>query len=325
MKILVTGGCGFIGSHVVDALVGDSHDVAIVDDLSSGSLANKNANARFHQVDICTPELEKVIRDEQPEIIIHHAAQISVPLSVKEPITDAEINIKGTLHLLELSKKYGVRKFIFASTGGAIYGEADVVPTPEEYVPQPSSPYAISKLSCEHYIRFYEKQHRLACVILRYSNVYGPRQIPHGEAGVVAIFIESLLKGSLPTLNHFPGEPRGMIRDYCFVKDIASANLKAVHTENPGTYNIATGKGTATLQLYREIVECLRENRINVPAVYDHPRTAAARDGDIKVSTLNPSRAERELGFRPKFDLHQGIRETLRWYLVEKQVSSNSR
>jgi UDP-glucose 4-epimerase len=320
MKILVTGGCGFIGSHVVDAFVDKGYEVVIVDNLSSGTLANKNERARFYRVDICTPELEEIIHDEEPEMIFHHAAQISVPLSVRDPLLDAEVNIKGTLRLLELSRTHGVKRFVFASTGGAIYGDANDVPTPEDYVPQPSSPYAISKLSCEHYIRFYGKQHNLGHVILRYSNVYGPRQIPHGEAGVVAIFIEALLSKKLPTLNHFPGKPEGMIRDYCFVKDIASANLLAATTNEPGTYNIGTGKGTTTRQLYREILQTLRLVPIDLPPLYDHPRTDEAREGDIKVSTLNTDRARERLGFRPAFQLTEGIAQTVEWYLAKQKV-----
>ncbi len=322
MKILVTGGCGFIGSHVVDAFVDEGYEVVIVDNLSSGTLANKNKRARFYQVDICTPELDTIVRDERPQIIVHHAAQISVPLSVRDPLTDAEVNIKGTLRLLELSRAHSVKRFVFASTGGAIYGEASEVPTPEEYVPQPSSPYAISKLSCEHYIRFYGKQHNLNHVILRYSNVYGPRQIPHGEAGVVAIFTEALLSKKLPTLNHFPGEPQGMVRDYCFVKDIASANVVAAKTNKPGTYNIGTGKGTTTSLLYTEILQALRLSGIDLPPLFDHPKRAEAREGDIKVSTLNTDRAQAELGFRPAFQLREGLAQTVAWYLSRSKVSS---
>ena len=320
MKILVTGGCGFIGSHVVDTFADAGHEVIIVDNLSSGTLANKNERARFYQVDICTPGLEEIIHDERPEMIVHHAAQISVPLSVRDPLTDAEVNIKGTLRLLELSRMHGVKKFVFASTGGAIYGEASLVPTPEDYVPQPSSPYAISKLSCEHYIRFYEKQHNLLHVILRYSNVYGPRQIPHGEAGVVAIFTEAFLDKKLPTLNHFPGEPEGMVRDYCFVKDIAAANLLAAKTNRSGTYNIGTEKGTTTYELYREILLALRRQGIDLPPLFDQPKRDQARGGDIKVSTLNTARAQAELGFRPAFPLREGLAQTVAWYLAKQKV-----
>ncbi|RPJ58391.1 MAG: NAD-dependent epimerase/dehydratase family protein, partial [Dehalococcoidia bacterium] len=185
MKALVTGGCGFIGSHVVDKFVADDYEVVIIDDLSSGKIENKNDKAGLFVANICDEAIEDIFRTERPDIVSHHAAQISVPLSVEMPLYDAEVNIKGTIRLLELSRKYGVKRFIFASTGGAIYGDADRVPTAEDYVPEPASPYAISKFSSEKYIRFYYGQYGLQYTILRYSNVYGPRQIPHGEAGVV--------------------------------------------------------------------------------------------------------------------------------------------
>jgi UDP-glucose 4-epimerase len=223
------------------------------------------------------------------------------------------------LRLLELSRAYSIKRFVFASTGGAIYGEARQVPTPEDYVPCPSSPYAISKLSCEHYIRFYEKQHNLGYVILRYSNVYGPRQIPHGEAGVVAIFTESLLSRKLPTLNHFPEEPAGMVRDYCFVKDIARANLLAVKKSKSGTYNVGTGQGTTTSLLYKEILQALRLSGIDLPSLFDHPKRADAREGDIKVSTLNVDQAGAELGFRPAFQFKEGLAQTVAWYLSKEK------
>lgn len=320
MKILVTGGCGFIGSHVVDGFVAAGHDVAIVDNLSSGTLDNKNERARFYHQDICQPGLEAIIREERPDIIDHHAAQISVPASVKDPLLDAEVNIKGTVRLLELARQYDVRKFLFSSTGGAIYGEARTIPTPEEYVPEPASPYAISKMSCEHYIRFYGQQHNMGHVILRYSNVYGPRQIPHGEAGVVAIFTEALLGGKLSTLYHFPEATEGMIRDYCFVKDVASANLLATRFNGRGTFNIGTGRGTTTLALYTAILQTLRNNGLTVSPALDNPKRGGAREGDIKVSTLNPARAERELGFHPAFTLADGLSETVAWYLAKEKA-----
>ena len=321
MKILVTGGCGFIGSHVADLFINDGHEVIIVDNLSSGTLENKNEKARFYQADICGPIIDSIIREERPDIIDHHAAQISVPQSVRDPLGDAEVNIKGTLRLLELSRLRGVRKFIFSSTGGAIYGEASSVPTSEEYVPQPASPYAISKFACEHYIRFYGAHHGLDYVILRYSNVYGPRQIPHGEAGVVAIFTESLFKRELPTLYHFPGEPNGMVRDYCYVKDIASANLLAVRTDKMGVYNIGTGRGTTTRELYFGIIRALRQKGMDLAPAFDHPNTGDAREGDIKVSTLNAGRAQADLGFSIAFPLDAGLDETVAWYLSKQKVT----
>lgn len=315
MKVLVTGGCGFIGSNVADAYVEAGYEVLILDNLSTGKKENKNPLARLYVDDICRDSIEEVFRLEKPDIVNHHAAQISVPLSVEDPLMDAEINIKGIIRLLGLSVKYGVKRFIFASTGGAIYGDADIVPTKEDYVPEPASPYAISKLSSEKYIRFFHHQYGLKYTILRYSNVYGPRQIPHGEAGVVAIFTEKLLAGVHPTLNHFPDEPQGMTRDYCYVKDIARASLLAKDNEKSGIYNIGTGRGTTTLELYRQVLKTLQSKGVSVPEGFHEPKRDAARPGDIRVSTLDVSRARQELGWEAKYDIQAGLSETVDWYL----------
>ncbi len=314
MKVLVTGGCGFIASHVVDAYVDQGHEVVIVDNLCTGKMENKNSKASLYKVDICEEGVAEVFAGEKPDIVNHHAAQISVPLSVEQPLFDAETNIKGTIRLLELSKEYGVKKFLFSSTGGAIYGEAERVPTDEGYPPVPASPYAISKFACEKYIQYYHKQFGLKYTILRYSNVFGPRQIPHGEAGVVAIFAEKLLKGEHPTLNHFPDEKRGMIRDYCFVKDIARASILATESQKVGIFNIGTGKGTHTLDLYKETINALRSNGTIIAQAFDEPRRDAARAGDIRVSTLDPTKARRDLGWEAQYDLAKGLLETIQWY-----------
>ncbi|HON85398.1 MAG TPA: NAD-dependent epimerase/dehydratase family protein [Syntrophorhabdaceae bacterium] len=318
MRVLVTGGCGFIGSNVVDAYIEKGYDVAIIDNLSTGKQENKNEKARLYVEDICKDGIEEVFKKERPDIVNHHAAQISVPLSVQDPLFDAEVNIKGIIRLLLLCNKYNVKKFIFSSTGGAIYGDADVVPTGEDYVPEPASPYAIAKLSSEKYIRFFYGQYGLRYTILRYSNVYGPRQIPHGEAGVVAIFTEKLLDGVLPTLNHFPGEPQGMIRDYCYVKDIAMANLLATEKDTVGIFNIGTGKGTTTLELYRLVLKTLRSKGVDIPQAFDEPKRDMARPGDIKVSTLNPGKAKIELGWEAGYTVEMGLSETVDWYLNKR-------
>lgn len=317
MKVLVTGGCGFIASHVADAYINEGYEVVIVDNLSSGKMKNKNKKAKLYKVDICDDEVTKVFDAERPDIVNHHAAQISVPFSVQEPLLDAEINIKGTIRLLELSKDHGVKKFIFSSTGGAIYGEATKVPTDEEYWPVPASPYAISKFSSERYIQYYHGQFGLNYTILRYSNVFGPRQIPHGEAGVVAIFIEKLLAGQHPTLNHFPEERRGMVRDYCYVKDVARASVIATRNKKVGIFNIGTGKGTHTLDLYTETIKALRSKAKIIPPEYDEPKRDIARPGDIKVSTLNPLKAKKGLRWEAQYDLRKGIVETIEWYINE--------
>ncbi len=315
MKVCVTGGCGFIGSHVADAYVGAGYDVFIVDNLSTGKRTNGNPSARLYEVDILSDDLSSILADEKPDIVNHHAAQISVPLSVADPFHDLEVNIKGSLRLLDLSQRLGVRKFIFSSTGGAIYGETAVVPTDEEVNPEPASPYAIGKLAAEKYIRYFFYQFGLPYTILRYSNVFGPRQIPHGEAGVVAIFIEKLLDCVKPTLYHFPGEPAGMVRDYCYVKDIARASLLAASNDATGICNIGTGRGTTTLELYRAVVKALRDQGVSVAAECDEPFHGAARPGDIHVSTLNVAKAKAVLGWEPQYGLDEGVSETVRWYL----------
>jgi UDP-glucose 4-epimerase len=315
MKILVTGGCGFIGSHVVDAWVEGGHHVAIIDNLSTGERKNANAKATLYAEDICSSHMAAIFEREKPDIVSHLAAQISVPLSVKEPLVDAEVNVKGTINLLELSKNHGIKKFIFSSTGGAVYGEAEQVPTDETCCPEPASPYAVSKFAGEKYLRYYNGQFGLPYVILRYSNVYGPRQTPHGEAGVVAIFIKKFLAGTRPILNHFPEEGRGMIRDYCYVKDIARANLLAASAEGVGTFNVGTGRGTYTIDLYREILNTLRKKGRDIAGNLEGPLQAGARPGDIRVSILNAGKAERELGWAASCLLEDGLLETVEWYL----------
>ncbi|OGW52366.1 MAG: UDP-glucose 4-epimerase, partial [Nitrospirae bacterium RBG_13_43_8] len=228
MKILVTGGAGFIGSHVVDGYIAKGHEVIVVDNLVTGKRKNLNVAAKFYLMDIRSDLLKVVFEIERPEIVNHHAAQPSVPASMKNPLFDEEVNIGGIINLLECSVKYSAKKVIFSSSGGAIYGEAETIPTSEVYQPRPLSPYAISKLASEHYLNCYRSHYGLDFTTLRYANVYGPRQVPHGEAGVVAIFMEKFLRGEIPTVYQYEEEPGGMMRDYCYVEDVARANLFAV-------------------------------------------------------------------------------------------------
>src|SRR5437588_720138 len=224
-KILITGGAGFIGSHVADGYLAVGHDVVVVDDLSTGHRANVPERARFYQADLTEErELARLLEVEQPDVVNHHAAQKSVRISVEDPAEDARINVIGSLRLLELSRRQGVKKVIFASTGGAIYGEADQIPTPEDHPAWPVSPYGVAKLSVEHYLFYYGDQFGLPYVVLRYANVYGPRQDPHGEAGVVAIFVERLLAGQECVL-FGDGE---QTRDYVYVEDLVRANVAAL-------------------------------------------------------------------------------------------------
>ncbi|MBW2047929.1 MAG: GDP-mannose 4,6-dehydratase [Deltaproteobacteria bacterium] len=315
MKILVTGGAGFIGSNVADGLIEAGHQVLVVDNLYTGKRSNVNPEARFFQLDIRAQEIADLIKRERPDIINHHAAQISVPASVSDPVFDAEINIKGLLNLLEAARLNSVGKFIFISSGGAIYGEAPEYPTSENCPPRPLSPYAVSKFSSEHYLDYYRYQYGLDYTTLRYANVYGPRQIPHGEAGVVAIFMNNLIKERQSTLNFFEGEERGMVRDYCFVGDIVRANLLALDRGSGDFLNIGTGVGTRTLDLYEIIFEEFKKVRPELPENLTTVRTQIARPGDLKRSCLMVEKARRVLGWVPETGLREGIRQTLMWRL----------
>jgi UDP-glucose 4-epimerase len=314
MKIMVTGGAGFIGSNVVDGYLRAGHQVAVVDNLFTGKRENVNPEAKFYEMDIRSEEMEGVIESERPDVLNHHAAQISVPMSVADPLLDADINIKGLLNLLEKAVKQNVKKFIFISSGGAIYGEAAEYPTSEEYAPKPLSPYAISKLISEYYLAYYNYQYGLDYTVLRYANIYGPRQIPHGEAGVVAIFMENLLKGDQSILNHFPDDEEGMVRDYCYVEDVVEANLEALSKGNGQFFNVGTGKGTKTLHLYRIIYGAVREMRPDLSEDLFTPVREPARRGDITRSCLKVEKGKDGLGWVPKTSLEEGIRRTLQWW-----------
>lgn len=315
MKILVTGGAGFIGSSVVDRYVSLGHGVSVVDDLSSGREENINPGARFYRMDIRDPGLAGVIERERPEVLNHHAAQISVPASVDDPINDAEVNILGLLNVLKCAVRFGVGKVIFISSGGAIYGESAEVPVPETHTPEPLSPYAISKFVSEHYLAFYHRTHGLHYVSLRYSNIYGPRQIPQGEAGVVAIFMDQLLKGQVPTLNRFPDGPDGMTRDYCFVGDVARANELALDRGDGLALNVGTGVETTTGELYRKILSQMREAGHALDRRFDEPMSALARPGDLRRSALWTEEAAQVLGWSAAHQLAEGVAETLAWRL----------
>lgn len=314
MKILITGGAGFIASHVVDACVAAGHEVLVVDNLSTGSVKNVHPEARFFRMDITDPAVEDLILQERPEVINHHAAQISVPFSVEDPHEDARVNVLGTLRLLQAAVRAGVRKVIFASTGGAIYGEVDA-PADENRPPAPQSPYALSKLTGEMYLRWFGETHGLAFTILRYANVYGPRQVPHGEAGVVAIFLEKLLAGVVPVIYTYPEMPDGMIRDYVFVEDVVEANMLALERGEGEVLNIATGKPTTTGALYRTLVSLLRQTGVPLPDGVDTPPTGPARPGDLRRSVLAARRARDVLGWHARTSLEEGLLKTIHAFL----------
>jgi len=312
MKILVTGGAGFIGSNVVDAYIGLGYDVIVVDNLFSGRRENLHPQARFYLMDIRAAELHALLDFERPDIVNHHAAQISVPASVENPALDVSINISGLINLLEGARKCGVRKTIFISSGGAIYGQAEEYPTSERYPPQPLSPYAIAKAVSENYLAFYRHQYGMDYTVLRYANVYGPRQIPHGEAGAVAIFMDRLLAGRPCTVYHFPGEAEGMIRDYCYVGDVVDANVRALAAASGRAVNIGTGRETRTQALFENIFDTVARHNPLDPDLRN-PSRAAARPGDITRSCLDVGLARDLLGWTPKTDLAEGMERTLHW------------
>ena len=306
LKILVTGGAGFIGSHVSDGYLAAGHEVAIADNLLSGSADNVPADARLHLVDIASPEFDLVVERERPDVMNHHAAQMSVTISARDPGLDARINCVGLLNVLQSCVRHGVRRFVMISTGGAIYGDVDQRPTSEEVTPQPLSPYAIHKLTGERYLEFYRQQHGLSSITLRYGNIYGPRQDPHGEAGVVAIFVGQLLRGERPTIFAYPDQPAGMSRDYLYVEDAVRANLRAIETDAVGAFNIAGGAAVRTGELLREVQAACGTDLT--------PAAGRARPGDLKENWLDVSRAERVLGWCPDISLADGLARTVAYF-----------
>ncbi len=302
MRVLVTGGAGFIGSHVVDHLLASGHEAAVVDNLSSGRRENVSEEARFYEADI-RGGCEEAFEEFRPEVLCHHAAQIDVQRSVREPDFDAEVNVLATLRLLENCVAHGVEKVLFASSGGAVYGEQQEFPATEDHPQYPVSPYGVAKLACERYLHVYHGQYGLPYVALRYANVYGPRQDPHGEAGVVAIFAGNLAAGRTSTING-TGE---QTRDYVYVGDVARANALAIEKEvPPGAYNVGTGAETSVNGLYGLLLEASGRD---LP-----PEHSPAKPGEQFRSSVDPSLAGRILGWRPETDLTGGLEETLRFF-----------
>jgi UDP-glucose 4-epimerase len=302
MRILITGGAGFIGSHVADLLVDKGHEVVIVDDLSNGKEENIHPQTSFFPLSILDTKLPDILRKKKIEAVIHHAAQISVRDSVKDPIHDMEVNIKGSLQLLESCIKNNITKFIFASTGGALYGEQDYFPADEQHPTRPLSPYAIAKLSTEKYLSFYYNTHKLPYTSLRYANVYGPRQDPHGEAGVVAIFVQKMLQEKQPVIN---GDGK-QTRDFVYVGDVARANLLALTSDFIGEINIATGIETSINTIFQEIKQRLSSN---VQEVHGPPMP-----GEQLRSVLAVDKARNILGWKPSIPLTEGLKHTVSFF-----------
>lgn len=301
MKLLVTGGAGFIGSHLVDALIKEGHQVVALDDLSCGKKENVNPAAKFIKLDIRDKKLKKAFEQEKPEIVFHLAAQKNVRISVTDPCFDAEVNIVGSLNLLENCRQNKI-KVIFSSTGGAIYGDTEERPTLEEYPEKPVSPYGVAKLAVEKYLYYYAQVYGLKYVSLRYANVYGPRQDLKGEAGVVAIFVEKMLEGLQPVIN---GDGR-QTRDYVYVSDVVEANIKAMKPEIKGIYNIGTGLETDVNELFRKILALgnFSFEEMHGPAIV----------GEQLTSCLDTQKANKDLNWSPKIVLEEGIKITSDWF-----------
>jgi UDP-glucose 4-epimerase len=302
MRILITGGAGFIGSHVADACVARGHEVMVIDNLSSGKKEYAPASARFVLCDVTSDTAVEAVRTFRPEIINHHAAQINVRASVEDPQFDAQVNILGSIRLLEAARQHGVRKFLFASSGGAGYGEQDQFPAEESHPIRPVSPYGAAKMSVELYLNYYRVQYGLEYTALRYSNVYGPRQDPHGEAGVVAIFAERLLRGQMAVVNG-DGE---QTRDFVYVGDVVRANLAALERGDGLSVNIGTGVETNVNTVFRILRDLAgsRQEEVHGPAM----------QGEQRRSCLENRMASYELGWYPETSLEEGLALTLDFF-----------
>lgn len=302
MKILITGGAGFIGSHIADAYIDAGHSVVIIDDLSMGVKDNINPKAKFYQTDIRDKALKDIFKQGKFDIVNHHAAQMDVRKSVDDPMFDASVNIIGVLNLLENCKAFSVKKFIFASTGGAIYGEQDYFPADENHPVRPLSPYGITKLATEKYLFYYEQVFNLPYVVLRYANVYGPRQNPHGEAGVVAIFAKKMLEGGQPHIN---GDGK-QTRDYVFIHDVVKANLMALEYKNSDIFNIGAGIETDVNQLFQHLKNLTKSNcdELHGPA----------KKGEQLRSVLDTNKIRKTLGWQPNYNIEEGLRLTVEFF-----------
>ncbi|MCJ7645796.1 NAD-dependent epimerase/dehydratase family protein [bacterium] len=302
MKILVTGGAGFIGSNVVDAYIEKGYDVVVVDDLSSGKKENLNRKVKFYKLDICDEALEEVFKEEEIDIVNHHAAQVDVRKSIADPAFDARINIEGSLNILENCRKYKIQKIIFASSGGVIYGECGSLPPNEDSPVSPLSPYGVSKYAVERYLYVYGKIYGLKYTALRYGNVYGPRQNPYGEAGVVAIFSGKMLNNE--ETNIFgDGE---QLRDYVYVGDVVKANILCLESGDNEIFNIGTGTSTSVNRLFSEMKELTHYSK---EAMYKPPRA-----GELIRSSLDAGKVGQRLGWKAEVSFREGLKKTIDFF-----------
>lgn len=300
MRVLVTGGAGFIGSHIVDRAVAEGYEVLIVDDLSRGDVKNINAKAKFIKCDITSPELENVFKNFKPEVVIHHAAQIDVQFSIKNPIYDAKVNVLGTINILECMRKYGAKKIIYPSSA-AVYGNPQYLPIDEKHPVQPLSPYGITKYTPEYYYKVYNELYGIKYTIFRYANVYGIRQSSKGEGGVVSIFVDKFKSNEVPVI-HGDGE---QTRDFVYVKDIARANMLAIEHGDNQIINISNNTKTTINELYNIMSElwCFNKEAVHGPA----------RPGDIEHSYLDNTKAKKVLNWEPTYNVRAGLRETIEY------------
>lgn len=306
MNVLVTGGAGFIGSHVVDRFVQEGHQVSVLDNLSTGKRKNVHREAVLYKSDICSSRLDRIFKRERPVVIVHLAAQINVRQSTEDPMFDANVNIVGTINLLQLAVKYGVRKIVFASSGGAVYGEQQQFPAPEHHPTSPLSPYGISKLTCEYYLEYFRHVAGLSYAALRFGNVYGPRQNPEGEAGVIAIFSQKLLKGQQALING-----NGLqTRDYVYVRDVVESVMTASDQHVNGVYNVGTGEETTVNEIFDRLKKLTKTDckELHGPA----------KKGEQLRSVLDCSKLTEEAGWEPSVSLDEGLAETVEFFQTKK-------
>lgn len=309
MKVLVTGGAGFIGSHVADLYLRSGYEVVVVDDLSTGRRINLNAAAKFYELDIRSPELQRVFEIERPDYINHNAAQMDVRGSVVEPIFDADVNILGSINVMECARKYGVRRFVYTSTGGAVYGEPEYLPCDEDHPINPICPYGASKHTVEHYLFMYQQYYGLDYVVLRYPNVYGPRQDPHGEAGVVAIFTGNMLEGRQVVIN---GDGK-QTRDYVYVEDCARASLMATTSDRFNTvYNLGSAQGTSVVEIFSLLKD--------ITGYSLQPVNGEPKIGETRHIYLDAEKARRDLEWQPAISLDAGLERTVDYFRMENQI-----